>query len=107
MSRQRINLKVRQLNVDVPLPSPPSVSVDSVMLTCLNYSKDNTDPFQQLFVTHIQSFNRSISQLDFNFSVLLSEGMQGRDDCIDEKVGSVLMDLGYTNTRSHDNYVME
>ena len=31
--------------------------------------------------------------------------MQGRGDLLDEKVGSILTDLGYTKTRHHDKYV--
>ena len=31
--------------------------------------------------------------------------MQGRGDFLGEKVGSILMDLGYTKTRHHDKYV--
>lgn len=32
--------------------------------------------------------------------------MQGKGDFLDERVGSILTDLGYTKTRHHDNYVM-
>ena len=32
--------------------------------------------------------------------------MQQRGDYIDEKVGSILTDLGYTKTRHHDKYVI-
>lgn len=31
--------------------------------------------------------------------------MQSANDYIDEKVGSILTDLGYTKTRHHDEYV--
>lgn len=32
--------------------------------------------------------------------------MQSTNDYIDEKVGSILTDLGYTKTRHHDEYVL-
>lgn len=32
--------------------------------------------------------------------------MQSSNDYIDEKVGSILTDLGYTKTRHHDEYVL-
>ena len=38
-------------------------------------------------------------------STTLYRRMQGRGDFLDEKVGSILMDLGYTKTRHHDKYV--
>ena len=31
--------------------------------------------------------------------------MQSKNDYVDEKVGSILTDLGYTKTRHHDIYV--
>lgn len=33
--------------------------------------------------------------------------MQSKGDYLDEKVGSILTDLGYTKTRHHDKYVFE
>ena len=33
--------------------------------------------------------------------------MQSKGDYLDEKVGSILTDLGYTKTRHHDKYVIQ